>query len=72
MLAPHAIQTIGPVDARVKVTAVVVVGEEGVQLGQQAHRREPIVTLPASASGLLELDRWWRRPAVFCGPRRLE
>jgi hypothetical protein len=30
-----------PIDAGVQVAAVVVVGEEGVQIGQQAHRREP-------------------------------
>src|SRR4029453_8188326 len=34
-------QTTGPVDAGVQITAVVVVGEEGGQLGQQAHGREP-------------------------------
>jgi hypothetical protein len=31
-------------DATVEVSAVAVVGEEGVEVGQQAHRRETIAT----------------------------
>jgi hypothetical protein len=41
--APHSQsnQTVGPVGAGVQIAAALVLGEEGVQVGQQAHRREP-------------------------------
>jgi hypothetical protein len=46
---PHATQTIGQSTPASQVAAVVVVGEEGFQLGQQAHCRETIARCPACA-----------------------
>jgi hypothetical protein len=64
MLAPqsHAIQTIGPFDTGVQVAALAVVGEEGVQFGQQGHQppalaqrrfttRSPGPPAPAATAG---------------------
>jgi hypothetical protein len=40
-MVPHleAKRTARPVDAGVQVAAATVLGKEGIQLGQQAHRR---------------------------------
>jgi hypothetical protein len=57
-------------DAGVQIAAAPVLGEEGVQVGQQGHRREPTARCRACARGCLACRRGRPGPRRGCGARQ--